>query len=836
MVWWLALLLFAGTTVLSALLTRRPRDVQPSALGDFTFPTAQEGRAIPIVYGTVKLAAPNVVWYGDLLVSAIKKKSGGFFGLFAQKVVVGYKYFVGMQLALCHGAVDSIIQILAEDDKDVPFSTQTINGPAGEDYLRLTINAPELFGGDDKEGGISGTLDFYRGLETQEGSSYLTAQASYFSTLLGLTPAPPYRGLCHAVARKMYLGTSPFIKPLAFVVRRLPNALGLGAAFSNLGCDANPAEILYDLMRSAIYGLGIPASRFNLASFRAAAQTLAGECMGMSIIIDSPAAADQVIQDILRHIDGVLYTDPRTGLWTLELTRADYDPNTLLHLTEADLLDAPEFTRGSWEDTLNEVKIEYIDRDNNFKKATVQAHESANHATRGGDISSDTLNFHGFSNAGLAQRIAARELKALSFPLGKWTIRAKRQAGQLRFGRPFRLSWAPLCISNMVLRATALRSGRLEDGGIEIDAVEDIFGIGFTGYSSPGASQWQDPFGDPAPPTAQLALEAPYFLTAGDRFLLAAAVRANSIDLGFEIWSDEGGGFYRSHVAESFAPSGLLAGAYLRTTAALDTVGFTVQSGRDLERLVSTDAAGRARGDNLCLIDNEIISWTTVTDNGDGTFTLAGTVRGSLDTLPADHATGARVWFFSDGSSPSTEEPYASDFSGNIKCLPFNTRGVVDIGAVSAVPFTLASRAQKPYPPGKVQVNGDFWPAGITYMGDGVLTWQHRIRTQQPPVAQQDAANTTATPEGTYTVEVLLDGVVQAGRTQTGLTGTTFTYTLAQYTADDATLTKKITLRITPVNGALSGPARTTDQFLLSPNPQLQGQWSGALTLAGDLT
>lgn len=56
----------------------RPKPVLPDAakLDDFDVPTAEEGRPIPVIFGTVWLGAPNVIWYGDLATSAIKKKAG----------------------------------------------------------------------------------------------------------------------------------------------------------------------------------------------------------------------------------------------------------------------------------------------------------------------------------------------------------------------------------------------------------------------------------------------------------------------------------------------------------------------------------------------------------------------------------------------------------------------------------------------------------------------------------------------------------------------------------------------------------------------------------------
>jgi hypothetical protein len=45
-------------------------------LDDFSLPTAEEGRPIPVVFGTVLITGPNVVWAGDLKVDPIKKKGG----------------------------------------------------------------------------------------------------------------------------------------------------------------------------------------------------------------------------------------------------------------------------------------------------------------------------------------------------------------------------------------------------------------------------------------------------------------------------------------------------------------------------------------------------------------------------------------------------------------------------------------------------------------------------------------------------------------------------------------------------------------------------------------
>lgn len=55
--------------------TQSPQQ-KPASISDFNFPTADESRAVPVVFGTVKVADPNVVWYGDLTTRAIVKSGG----------------------------------------------------------------------------------------------------------------------------------------------------------------------------------------------------------------------------------------------------------------------------------------------------------------------------------------------------------------------------------------------------------------------------------------------------------------------------------------------------------------------------------------------------------------------------------------------------------------------------------------------------------------------------------------------------------------------------------------------------------------------------------------
>jgi len=64
------------SSIIQMALTPKPKPPPPATLSDVDAPTAEEGRPIPVVFGTVWLRAPNVLWYGDLQNSPIRRSSG----------------------------------------------------------------------------------------------------------------------------------------------------------------------------------------------------------------------------------------------------------------------------------------------------------------------------------------------------------------------------------------------------------------------------------------------------------------------------------------------------------------------------------------------------------------------------------------------------------------------------------------------------------------------------------------------------------------------------------------------------------------------------------------
>jgi hypothetical protein len=917
---WVMLLIYVATTVISALLASK-NSIRPSPLGDFQFPTAQEGRAIPVIFGTVNLTGGNTVWWGDLHSKPIK--AGSIFGIGGS--VVGYEYSIGVQYMICQGPVDLLS--LQCDNKVLPFTT------SGSDPQTLTINAHNFFGGDKGGGGLAGTISFYRGTLTQGSDPYLSSKqtaAPGFPTYSGTgngflaflapgptsvnetitmtatgaissthmhfsvdgsvsghlgtvwadsnfvnnkinflittgsiqfvtgdkftvvtTPArvsPNYPKVCYAVLNRFYVGTSTYPKPINFVVRRCPDPFSQGNSVARInvdgsGADANAALAIYDLLTNVDYGLGIPPSNIDATNFQAQAVTLSTEGLGISTIIDTPSSADSIISEILRHIDGFLYVEPSTGLWTLKLARADYTPSTVPVLTVDNVLSLPKFSRAQWWETINQIFVQYLDRNADFQVRTVQAHDLGNINVTG-EVRAETMEFKMLTNSGDAALICMRCLRATTYPLSKLTLTVNRIAWKWRVGGVFKFTWTPLGIVSVIYRITRIGWGELLDGKITIECVEDVFGIAQATFQAPPASGWVNPVAPPLAPVFQRLLEIPYALAKAGAsvalFLYALCARQDSSSTGFLVYQNFGLGDTQTNENFTFCPVGLLSADY-PVTAAQDATGFTIQSaGSDLDQIpASTDALGLAAGTNLALIDDEIVAWQTTTINTDGTITLSNVIHGVLDTVPALHLQGAQVFFFTVAELSLTQpSAYTADLAARAKFLPENNLGTFPLASAVELDFTTRSRYLRPYPPGNLRIGSLAWgviPSTVT--GDLAMSWSARNRLTQTAMVLQNAGDVAGGGEAGQTYKVLIYIAGTLIHTFTGL-GESYTYSAAQRGIDDPDFTKPVTIKIySNANGLDSYFFQTFTTVMSGPSGTLgPGRYEFGATTVGDLT
>jgi len=820
----------------------------------------------------------------------------------SKKVTVGYRYYMGLHFGLCHGPVDAVRQI-SIGDREAWVGNQTASGS-------LAINAPELFGGDKREGGIVGFLDVAMGDPAQTENGYLASQ-------LGAV-IPAFRGIMSAVWRGgQVAANNPYVKPWAFRVKRILKGWSTGAAWysakaeiGGVSCassvvmpelvldaleadtagvngttytlspfdvltieytqgltydafsyfptdgdpaasglpwscqvsvktdggtitdfrttryataaaanaaalasgpitltghttytvfiwdnvaannrgglslkisvapasvDMNPAHIVYQCLTNSDWGMGYPTSAIDNTSFTAVADELYAEQFGLSFLWNQQETIENFVQIVLDHIGALLYVRPDTSTFALKLIRSDYDRAALPLYGPESLISASDYQRQAWGETINEITVVYTDACSG-KESPTTAQDIANIQIQGGVVA-QTRHYPGIRRVDLAQRVALRDLQAASTPLARIKLTATRALWQVFPGDVFRLSWPEFDIADVVFRALNVNRGTLQNGEIIIDAVEDVFGLPDNTYLAEQPGEWVDPSGDPVAAPYRKLLESPYWdlarnLSAADMayvdtlsgYLETLAVRPSNDATNYSIQVDSGAG-YQAEGNGDFCPSATVVGALTKTTTAI-----TLANGIDLDLV---EPGGYA------IIDDEYVLVLAI-DAVTGTATIS---RGLLDTVPAEHSASARIWF-ADGDLGFSSTEYADGETVDVKLLPATGQGTLDIALAPADSLTFDQRQYRPYAPGKLMVNTAAYPEWIDGLAELALSWAHRDRLAQTAylVEQSEAS---IGPEAGVTYDLRIYGESDTLiHTETGLSGTSYTYPAATEGAD----------------------------------------------------
>lgn len=715
----------------------------------------------------------------------------------SKEQTVGYRYYMGAHMILCHGPVDAITEIQV-GERQAWQGTQTGSG-------RINIYKPGLFGGEKREGGISGALDIAAGEKTQGVNDYLAGQ-------LG-RPQPAYRGVLGLVLRQMYIASNnPYLKPWWARVRRMPKSWYPSKAA--IGTAANPAHIIYECLTNDEWGMGYSDLRMNDASFRAAADTLHAESFGLSLLWNNQTTIDAFIEIVLDHIGAAVRESPATGKFELKLLRNDYQIRNLTAFTPDNVIELHSFQRAAWGEIANEIVVLYKRKDN-FKDASASVQDLANIQAQGAVVS-QTRRYPGITDDALAGKVAARDLRQRIAPLAKVRMTVNRAGWQLQPGDVCRLSWPPLGITDLILRIGSVEGGTLRDGRITITALEDIFNVASTTYLKPQIDKWQAPALEPAPVPHQRLIEPAYYdlatslnatelaaIDATDSFLAALAASPGGSPYGYRILTKAASA--RSYIDRGtglFAPNAQI-GAALPAGVSNATVGYT--EGQGLDQI----EVGR-----YAYIDNEIVGVQSI-DRTANTVTL---IRGILDTVPAAHAQGARIWF-ADGFTGIDRTERTTSEAVDAKLLTLTGLGSLPESRATSARLTMTGRQGRPYPPGNFRINGQAYPAQVS--GDLTITWAHRSRIQQTArfITQTDG-NVGPETGVTYTLQIYGESGTKF-KEWTGLTGTSQTYSVVQEEIDagmkdsvgNPRVNRNLTIKISAVRDNLASWQTQTMSF-----------------------
>lgn len=695
-----------------------------------------------------------------------------------KSVTVGYRYYIGMHQVYAMSPPAFPVQEVSRirvGEKTVWTGSIMANGT-------LSVNAPNAFGGESKEGGVSGSVDVEFGGSSQPVNGYL------YGKLTGM-PVPAFRGVLALVLRQVYVAAlNPYIKPWAIFARR--NSSPWHPAKSAIGPDMNPVHIIRDVLTNPDYGLAVPGGRIDDASFQAAADTLYAEGLGLSVFWqDNRQSVEDFIGNILEIIDASLFENQATGQWTLKLARNDYSIGSLPVFDTSNVIRVERFSQPLPGNLASEVIVRYRDRDTG-KPGSVSAHDIAVLAIQGGRPVKVQRDFEAIPTGDLAGKIAARELRQLATPLAKATLIVNRQAWNLNIGDVFRWQWAPYGIDEMVMRVAAVGRGSLTDGRIRIECVQDIFSVANAIYSAPPASGWTSPISAPAASPSRLMMEAPYWVVAREiigesptllgevdplaGLLMSAGSRPTSDAYDYRLMTRSGSAAYVDRGAGAFCPV-----ADLSVGVGQSDTTFILANGVDLDLV---------QPDTWAAINGELVKVVSLVGS-----TLAVS-RAVLDTTPQAHASGSKIFFADLYKAVDTTE-WASGQTVNAKLLTRTGLGTLAEGIAPTDNLVMGARFNRPYAPGNVKINAVAYPSSAS--GDLTITWAHRDRTQQTAyLVEQGDGNIGPETGVTYTVRIYN---AQTGgtliRTYSGLTGTSQAYTEAQAATDNGG-TKPANLRI----------------------------------------
>ena len=660
-------------------------------------------------------------------------------------------YYLAAHVGVCHGPVEAVLEVVVGEKQAWTGSSAPTDGSPvdGHDVL---VDNPGLFGGNKKEGGVRGVMTVMHGAASQ-------LVPSKIAQFLGLAreQVPGYRGLLSllfhsADGRNGFLWSSnnPYLKPLWVKVRARPGTWYPEKAM--IDGDANPMHIIRECLVNTDWGMGAAYKSFDDAQMRQIADVLYAERFGLSLMWAQQTEIEKFIAEILRHINGTMCVNPRTGKFHFKLIREDYSQESL-----------PSFNRNqgtvrssqrkAWDETVNEINVSWT---NPVSEETevVTVHDPAN-ITIQGAIVPDSRDMYGIRNIDLATKVAMREIQVASKPLMQVEIDFDRSAFGLLPGDAIKLvDWKELNFEEIVMRVVNIDYGTPDSMVIKASLVEDVFGQPAV-YTAENPNRWQSSAEDPVPMVTWEIMTAPYFMVA--RLLGETRAQGMTYPAVYPIvLAAPEGKDTNTYVQQ--AQRGNISGtgpvwqnSYDRVPVGHATlVGALPIGAVGSVTLVGLKGRVYAEVGNYLYIGGQNGEICLITDTSAGALTLR---RGCLDTSPRAWPASTPVWLLDDNRHGFDEELSAYGATQNYRLLPTTSKGQLPVSKAPVISGTMTDRPFRPYPPANVRVNGDLFPSAKQLPLS--FTWSERNRILETSVVLPwDGASVPAEPGTSYTFEL----------------------------------------------------------------------------------
>ena len=603
---------------------------QNQSLAGMQIQTSCYGGVLPMIYGTNRVAA-NIVWFGDFTPIENHDYSGGGGGKGGGGNDTGSTYYTyqgALEMAVAEGPITGIGHVW----KDKDITTLAALG-----YTLLVGTRPQA------------PWDYVLGAHPDKTASYsgmaiVANEAVDMGTYAGLPN--------HSFEVIGFLATEPdiLVDP--------PGYDGVDPF------DAKAAAVVTHFLSDPKCGAGWDATKIDTLTDYDAYCTAWGYHISPALVVQKPAA--EHLMDILIATNSAIvwgtgadghmilkiipYGDTSLGAYTPDLT-------PLFTLTYDDLLgvqdghggttgtDPVSVVRTSTQDVLNDVPVEYIDRRNAYNIALVDDPEPCDVALHGVKKAS-VVQIHSIMRATHATQISRLMAQKNVWIRNVYTFNVTWRYMLLEPLDFIALTDPKLGVASKLLRiiSVELPGSDAESSGIKISAMEWPVGVGTPpGYAVQlgGGGVPNNPSADPGFPVDPIVVMAPPLSTNNGKpqAIFAAA--------GGEHWG--GANVYVSYDDATYSKIGAitkpcryghLTSELYSSVATHDTVNTmsVAMVSTWAGALYTTTSTAAENLSNLCMVGDEVLSFSTAALTSPGAYDVGDLYRGWKGTSIATHA------------------------------------------------------------------------------------------------------------------------------------------------------------------------------------------------------
>lgn len=525
-------------------------------------------------------------------------------------------------------------------------------------------------------------LTLYNGTYPQSAWGYLS---SYHAG-----QAIGYQGVAYAANASMQLDGNASLANLTFeVAGRLQYGAGV--------VDAAPHDILSDFLNNANYGA---APGFPLGSLTSYMQY----CVALGIFL-SPALTDQVqasefVTTLLEMTntspvwsDGALKIIPY-GDTTVTGNGQTYSPavTPLYDLTDDDFIfeadaDPIIVTRTANADAYNQIKVEYVDRADQYNTNVTQADDLSN-IDLYGLRTKDPLQYHAITTLSVARTVAQTRLQRLLYIRNSYVFKLGWRYVMLEPMDIVTLTDAGLGLDKTAVRITSVEED--EDGMLTVQAEDFPAGVGHSAvYGSQISGGYSVNFNaSPGNVNPPVIFEAPDTLTVSGLEVFIGA-SGGLLWGGCEVWvSLDDATYSKAGNITTRARTGYLS-ANLPSGADPDAANtLSVDLTESRGALTGATQADADAFNTLCYVDGELVSYSVAALTAAYKYSLSGYLRRGVYNSPVGaHMAGTKFCRI-DGAL--FHYPFTADRIGQsiyIKLLSYNVYGSGLQGLADVQPY-----------------------------------------------------------------------------------------------------------------------------------------------------